>query len=142
MDAKPNSHKLHTLAAQWRVFALLLVLYARRLVTLKRAGARNAAEEAEQLGLWAGAALVQINRQIVLMSESAPDGESADDLNHLKAIAICLLAFLMFAQKLRADFIKLGRGLRSAGGGLAIAPACLCTQDTHVGPAFVLLDPG
>ena len=142
MDAKPTPDKLQNLAAQWRVFAQLLVLYARRLVALKRAGAQNAAAEAEQLGLWAGAALAQINRQIVLMSSSEPEGESTEHLDHLKAIAICLLALLMFAQKLRADFIKLGRGLRSAGAGLAISPARLCTQDTGGGRAVVLLDPG
>lgn len=142
MDIKPSLFNLQKLALQWQVFGQLMVLFARRLVALKKMGERNASADAEQLALWAGAGLVQINRQILVLAENTLESECAEHFDHLKAIAVCLLALLMFAQKLRADFIKLGKAARHDAIGFVVPAYLLSGRGRRCVPAFVRLDPG
>ena len=146
MDRSLAPRSLQSLAAQWRVFGLLLVAFARRLVALDKSGVRGQAAEAERLSLWAGAALVQLNRQIALLSDVPKDAEAEHHFNHLKAMALALLALMMFAQKLRTDFVRRGK----AAGHAMVSAACqhvlpFSQRDTGAliwARAVELLDPG
>lgn len=140
MDIKPASFSFQKLAADWYVFAKLLVLFAGRLVALEKTGARNCAAEAHQLQLMSGAALVQINRHITLLADVPRDKEEEGHLNHLKAMALALMTLMLLAQKLRGDFLKLGR---RAGRILTARPIYMpALNGPRTVPAFWLLDPG
>lgn len=140
MDIKPVAFSFQKLAADWYVLAKLLLLFTGRLVALEKTGARNCAAEAHQLQLMAGAALVQISRQITLLADAADDKEEEGHLNHLKAMALALMTLTLLAQKLRGDFLKLGRRL---GWVFASRPIYLSalSEPSAVQPCR-LLDPG
>jgi len=142
MDIKLTSHTLPNLAAQWRVLALMLFAFARQLSALEKTGVRGKAAQAEQFGLWAGAALSQINRQIALLSDRELDEDETFHLNHMKGIALALLMMVMLAHKLHAGFLKLGKATaRAMARGFAAPEVLEFATEALRGPVEIL-DPG
>jgi len=113
---------LFDLSQKWRLFGLMAVAIARRVAALERAGGGKAWAMASQLELWVRGAVFEINRQIATASEAGEPAteDEAHALNHLKAIALSLLALALFLHGLKTRFTRQGC---PASAGDPAAPA-------------------
>ena len=93
------------LARQWSVFALILVALARRVERLRRAGAKDAHHQAEELEVMSRSALILLTRQMTALpgDTRAMDPSAEDALKQMHTVAIAFMALAMLAMKIRSE---------------------------------------
>ena len=108
---EPGRHifSVRSLAADWRAFALVLVIFARSFYRQEQAGRPGARAHTENLERFVCCSLVSINRQIALVSQlddRSPEDEEA--LGQMKVTAISLLRLALILQLIKQQIMPAG----------------------------------
>ena len=112
---------------RWRIFVFLALAAARGLLRLQRAGSGQVWARADQLELITRAGFATLNDEIAeITAAGEPETpEAAHALDHLRLLAICLLALALFLQSLKDRLPRKGAG-RFAGRAAPVVLAAIC----------------
>ena len=117
----PSTH-IQRLAVFWNAWTQLLVLFARRGLTLERARFRGALKAAEDIEVFAAAGAHIITQDIASMGETS-SAEDKHAAGHLYFIAQMLLVLAWLAREIKSRLLSGGAFERFNGRVKLLSPA-------------------
>ena len=123
---------LESLAARWRVFAMMLVAFARQITLAEKQGALGDVRKAELLEAVLYAALVQLSSEITAAA-NAPRRTRAEAAAfvYLKTAHALLGVLALMVRRVKAALRALAERLAALAGG-----PCGLSQRAHSAPLF------